>query len=120
MEMRTRLLQQAIGDQVTIGPDSDPAKQDYPSLWEWLTSIDAGPTHVKDPGKMTVKATPGGWLVCLTDEAFGVTIDVPCDRLDGILEALEKALSDSRTAIRYWPNHKAKLRPRAKQGPAKA
>jgi len=115
MSVFNRMVQKAIADTVSFGDDFDPCRSALPTLWHWLTCTEAGPDHIKEPAKLTIKATPGGFYASLADDTFGVSIDASAEHLHECFEALEKALTSPQPAIRTWPKHEVQLKKKKKK-----
>lgn len=110
MTVFQRLTQQAIGAKKEFGDSFDPARHQWPLLWHWMTSTEAGEAHVKEPAKLSLRASPGGFFASLSDDSFGVSIDASSEHLGGVFDAIEKALAQPQPAIRSWPNHEVKVK----------
>jgi len=115
-----RLIQAATSGGAQLGWEMDPAKGKWPRLWRWLTSTDAGEEFVKEPGTITLKATPEGWQATLSDRTFGTSVDSTSESLEGVFDALEAMLGSSNPVIRQWPNHKIELKRKSKKKEDKA
>jgi hypothetical protein len=111
----TRLVQQAIGDEVELGHPEDQARVDWPVLWEWLSKIDAGREHVMEPGRITLSLQPTGVNVQLAHRglAYVVEVFVPC--LADVFPGLEAALTGPSPPIRQLGRGKEKIRKRTKK-----
>jgi len=110
-----RMLQAAVSERQCLGSMDDPIVATCPILHKWLTNVDAGPKHLKEPARLSIRATPGGWLVTLTDESLAVAIDASATTLDGLWPALEAALTSSAPAIRTWGRKGVRLKPKSKK-----
>lgn len=114
MNALDRLVQQALGDNHTFGLATDPAAMSWPLLWRWLTSTDAGPEHLMDPAKLSIRAMPTGFVVGLSSEGLAVSLDATCEHLADTFQALEDALKSPHPAFRSWQGKKPALRKRPK------
>lgn len=109
-----RLIQRAIGKNLTFGSPDDEAQLSHPLLWTWLTCTDAGPDWIKDPASLKVRAAPTGFIVTLSDECLGYSVESASPTLLGIFDALEAILKLPDVPIRQWPDHKPRVRKRPK------
>jgi hypothetical protein len=109
-----RLVQQAASSHRSLGNDDDAARMSLPLTWRWLTETEADKEHVKDPAKLTIRAVPDGFLASLSDECFGVSLDIHLTCLADLWTAVEEALKRQDAPWRTWPNHKPKLRKKPK------
>lgn len=107
-----RLIAQTIGDNRKLGREDDPARENWPNLWDWLTRTDAGRDHVKDPATITIRVGPEGCLASLNDRSLGYAVDVACLHLGEVLPALEAALADPNPSIRQVGKGETKVRKR--------
>lgn len=105
-----KMTQVAIGKGARLGSHEDPAQKAYPELWRWLATTEAGPDHLKDPSRLSLKLVPGGVLVSLSDDAYGVSLDASCDMLGSALAAIEQALQSPQPAFRSWSRAEVKVR----------
>jgi len=110
-----RLIANATAGGAELGWHLDPAKGQWPKLWRWLTSTEAGPEYIKDPATIAIKATPEGWQVTLSDRSFGTSVDATSESLAGVFEALELMLGSANPVVRSWPNHKIELKKKKKK-----
>lgn len=108
-----RLVQSAMGAGRTLGDEADPAQTRWPKLWEWLSKIYFGSNLVKQPASLTIRLGPEGVIASLTDRDLGVTQDAACPHLEGIFEAMEKALNSASSPMRVWGKGEPKLRKRS-------
>jgi len=115
-----RMTQVATGKGVRLGSGDDPSIQAHPELWKWLATTEAGPDHLKDPARLSLKLVPGGVLVSLSDDAYGVSLDASCDTLLGALDAIEQALRSPQPAFRTWNRTEVKIRKKRKEEVAKS
>jgi len=114
-----RLIQQAAGERVHLGNQSDPAATSWPNVWEWLSRTEADADHLKDPARIGIALVPGGVQVSLTDSCFGVTVDAVSSTLEGVFGALERQLTAETPTIRTWRKGEVVLRPKPKKKVAK-
>lgn len=112
-----RLLRAATCQKSCLGSVEDPARKALPTLFHWLTNTDAGPKHEKEPARLSIRATAGGFTVTLTDESLAVSLDAASTNLGDLLGALEAALTASSPAIRPWGRKgvKLKLKPKKRE-----
>jgi len=110
-----KAVQSAMGEGRVVGSDSDPAKEKYPTLWDWLSRIYIGVGHVRTPARITISLGPSGVLIDVSDRDLGVSCGAACEHLDGALEALEAVLSGPLPPIRSWGKKEPKLRKRNTQ-----
>lgn len=104
------LIQRAIGNHIVLGGAADEAQMMYPGLWRWLTNTDAGPEHIMEPAKVSVRAVPDGWHIALTSDALGCSLDATASALADAFKALEEVLKQVSPPFRYWPGHTPKIR----------
>jgi len=110
-----RLLAQAVGNGVSLGHASDPAKASLPNVWEWLSTTDAGDEFLKDPCSIRIALVPGGVQGSLTDSSLGVTVDATSETLEGLFAALERNLQSAHPTIRTWRKGDLQLRKKPKK-----
>lgn len=110
-----RMLLGAVAEKQQLGNLDDPICTLYPVLFRCLTNTDAGPKHLKEPARLAIRATPGGWLVTLTDESLAVAIDASSPTLEGLWASLEGSLTCIAPAIRTWGRKGIKLKPKSKK-----
>jgi hypothetical protein len=113
-----RMTQVAVGKGIDLGAADDTARELFPELWKWLSTTEAGPDHLKDPARLTMKLVPGGCLVSLSDDAYGVSLDASSDTLANALTAIEQALRSPQPAFRQWNRDAVKVRKKKKEGGA--
>ncbi len=107
-----RAIAQTIGDGRAVGADDDPSTSAHPQLWGFLSTIYVGRDHIKTPASFTVKLGPGGVVVTLTDRDLRIGVDVGCQHLADILDALEQALTNPKTTFKSWGKGEPMLRKR--------
>lgn len=107
-----RAIEQAIGDNVQLGRQDDPARELYPELWAWLSTTEVPGNRVKEPATLTIRLGPEGALVSLNDRALGYSVDVACQNLQDALPTLEKALTSDSTLVRRNTSRDPKVRKR--------
>ena len=110
-----RMTAVAVGKGARLGSGDDPAAQEYPELWKWLSTVEAGPDHLKDPSRLSLRLVPGGVLVSLSDDAYGVSLDASTDTLSQALRAIEQALQSPSPAFRQWSRSEVKVRKKKKE-----
>lgn len=97
-----KMVLRAIGREDSLGPEADVAAESFPLLVAWLTRVDAGRDHVKDPARLTIRAVPGGYCVSLADATFGIGLDAGSSTLQGVFAALEAALGSETPALKTF------------------
>jgi len=107
-----RAIQQAIGEGRTVGADDDPAREQFPDLWEWLSTIYVGRDWTKDPATFTVQLGPEGVVISFSDRSLNQSCSVGCRHLGDVLGAIQAALIDPATAWRSWGKREPQLRKR--------
>lgn len=107
-----RAIQQAMGDNRTIGAGDDPAEKQLPELWRWLTTLYVGRDHIKNPATLSIRLAPGGVVCTLSDRDLKVGLDVGCPYLQDIFKAIEHALQDPATTFKTWGKGEPHLRKR--------
>jgi len=107
-----RLVQSAMGQGRSVGRDDDPAKTEYPSVWDWLSRIYIGMDKVRTPAVINLRLGPEGVLVSMSDRDLGYTVDAVCPYLGDILKALEAALTAPIPPIKSWGKKEPRLRKR--------
>jgi len=110
-----RLVQQSIAENVPLGNDEDQAQVDWPTLWEWLSNIDAGKEHVMEPGRLTIALQPGGVSVQLNHRGLAYVCECHCPCLADCFSALEAALSGPNPPLREMGRGRQKIRKRQKK-----
>jgi len=107
-----RAILQAIGEGISVGQDSDPAREKYPCLWEWLTRTRGGQDHVMQPAVVTLQLGPEGVLCTVMHRDLKRSVGAACLHLDDALASLEAVLSQPNPPIRSWGKEDAHLRKR--------
>lgn len=107
-----RAIQSALGDGRTVGLENDPAAQQYPDVWQWLTKTDGGRDHVMQPAVITLQLGPEGCLVSLTHRDLRRACTIACPFLGDALESLQRALTSEHPPIRSWGKDDANLKKR--------
>jgi len=107
-----RAIQQAMGEGRVVGDPDDPAKDRWPELWRWLTTIYVGRDDMKQPPSISIRAAPGGVVISLTDRDLGITVDAATAHLEDALDALEASLNSATPSMRAWSNKEPTLRKR--------
>lgn len=110
-----RAIQTAIGDGRTVGSDTDPGRDKYPALWEWLSRIYIGLDRVKTPATITIALGPTGVLISLSDRDLGVSCGAVCEHIDDSFAALERALTAAVAPVRSWGKKEPRLRKKGGQ-----
>jgi len=96
-----RVIIRAVGDGRTVGLEDDPARTDYPAVWEWLTKIEAK-DYVMQGATIAIQLGPEGVLVTITHRDLKASCSVACPYLSQVYEALQAALSSPNPPIRSW------------------
>lgn len=107
-----RIVQAAMGDNRTLGLDTDPTKEECPELWRFLTTIYVGRDKLMTPGKITLQLGPEGCLVQLVVRDIAHSIGVGCPHIDGWARALESALAGPNPPWQPWGRKEPNLRKR--------
>lgn len=89
---------------------SDNARLSIPSVWEFLTRTTVDEECTKEPAKITITLTSGGFAVELIDSALGIMVSAVSDRLLTALEALERVLSSPNVPVKYFKDHKTSFK----------
>lgn len=97
-----RAILAAIGDGGTVGRQDDPARQQYPDVWEWLTKTDGGRDYIMQPAVITIQLGPEGVLAKLTHRDLKRNCGIACNHLGDVLEALQRALTSPNPPITAW------------------
>lgn len=109
-----RALEAAIGAMRTVGLESDPAREKYPNLWEWLTMVGQDTDYVMSPAVISVQLGPEGALVTITHRDMQVSCGAACSNLDDAFLSLEAQLACTNPPIRSWGKGEPVLRKRRK------
>lgn len=104
-----RLIANAARSKAGLGNPDDPAVQLYPELYKWLTVTDASDKLTKQAAWLMIRATPGGYVISLTDPSLAVTLDASAACLDELLAALERIVTSPAPPIRPWGRKGLKL-----------
>lgn len=107
-----RAVQQAIGDGRVVGREDDPARDQLPNLWDWLTRTDGGRDHVMQPADIRLQLGPEGCLATVTHRDLRVSVSIACPFIGDALKALEAALASPNPPIRAWGKDDPRLRKR--------
>jgi len=105
----------AVGQSKKLGLESDPARTEFPCLWDWLTRTGEGTEFIMQPASITILLGPEGVFATVTHRDLQVACSVACERLSDALTALEAALSDPHPPIKHWGKQEPLLRKRRKQ-----
>jgi len=109
-----RLIGQAIGQERALGREDDPAREKYPHLWEWLTTIYVGQDYIKSPATIRIAMGPDGPLITLSDADLAIGMDTHCASLEGILDHLEAELGQPAPPFKPYNKKQPTLRKRKK------
>jgi len=107
-----RIVAMAMGDNRTLGLDSDPAKERCPQLWEFLSTIYVGRDRIVTPSKVSIQMGPEGCLVSLQVRDLAHGMNVSCPHLDQWADALEAALASPNPPWIAWGKKEPTLRKR--------
>jgi hypothetical protein len=107
-----KAVSQAIGDGRTLGNQEDPARERYPQLWGWLTSVYVGRDSIKNPAYLNLRMGVDGVLVSLIDRDLCTTVEISCASLEEALPALEAALANGHAPLKSWGRKEPHLRKR--------
>ncbi len=97
-----RAIVQAIGDGRKVGLEDDPAQDDFPLVWEWLTKTEGGRDYIMQPAVISIQLGPEGVLVSLTHRDLRVSCTVSCAYLSEVMPVLQAALAAPNPPIRSW------------------
>lgn len=107
-----RLIQQTVADERTLGRGDDPARDQLPKLWDWLTRTEAGRDHVKDPALLTIRVGPDGILATLNDRGLGYALDFNVPHLADVVKEVERQLREETFTVRVLGKGEPKVRKR--------
>jgi len=107
-----RAIQSAMGQGRVVGRDDDPAKTDFPALWDWMSRIYIGIDKVRTPAAISIRFGPEGILVSISDRDLGVSMDACCPHLGDVFKAIEAGLTAAIPPIKSWGKKEPKLRKR--------
>jgi len=110
-----RVIQQAMGDNRTVGRIDDPAVDRWPELWKWLSTIYVGRDKMKQPATLTITLQPDGCSAKIVDKDMGCTVNVSCAHLVNILDECEAALNRPDLPVTIWGKKEPALRTRRKR-----
>jgi len=110
-----RALEQAMGEGREVGNPDDPSNERFPALVQWLTTIYVNRDEMKQPATLTIKATPGGYIVSVNDRDLAIGVDAFINDLSTCLEAIESALNDPNASTRAYANKEPILRKRKRR-----
>lgn len=102
LSMLDRSIQAAVADQRELGAENDPARQELPVLWDWMTRTKASRDHVITGAKLVVVAAPGGFVVQLIHADLTYTFETTTEHLSGLLTAMEAWLNDPKCIPKQW------------------
>lgn len=111
-----RAVQQAIGDGRQIGSPEDPARERYPQLWAWLSTLYVGRDSLKNPAYLSIKLGPEGVTAALIDRDLCTAVEIATANLDDVLPALEAALAGPCPPLKSWGRKEPHLRKRRTGG----
>lgn len=89
-----RALAKALGEGLTVGHPDDPAKQSFPEIWKWLTTIYVSKDRMKEPATLNIRAVQDGMAITVYDKALSSSVTVTCTCLSEVFSTLEQALTD--------------------------
>ncbi len=107
-----RLCQEAMGDGKTLGREDDPARKEWPALWEWLSRVYVGRDLIKQPATLSVRLGPEGVLCSLVDRDLSVSVDATSAHLAGVFGMIEAALTGDTPNVKSWGRREPHLRKR--------
>ena len=110
-----RVIQQAMGENRTVGRSDDPAVERWPELWKWLSTIYVGREKMKQSASLTITLQPDGCSAKIVDKDMGCTVNVSCAHLVNILEECEAALNRPDLPVTIWGKKEPALRTRRKR-----
>jgi hypothetical protein len=110
-----REVLQAMGEGRSIGLEDDPAREQFPALWEWLSTIYVGRDRIKQPASLTLTLVPGGVNVRLMDRDLCCSVEVTCRFLADALTSINENLISQNPGIKNWGKKEPHLRQRKKQ-----
>jgi len=105
-----KVILTAMGEDRSVGKADDPAKEKWPQLWEWLSTIYVGRDRIKQPAVLTVQLGPDGVLARLTDRDLAVSVNVSCAHLGNVMDAIETVLNSPDIPVQSWGKREPKLR----------
>lgn len=97
-----RLIMAALGDGRTVGLEGDPAAEQYPEVWRWLTQTEGGKDHILQPAVIMLQLGPEGCLVSINHRDLKAKVAVACPHIGDALAALEAALTSTNPPIQTW------------------
>jgi len=107
-----RAVMQCMGDGREVGRADDPARDRWPVLWEWLTSLYVGKDYLKSPAVISIRCGPEGVLASLVDRDLQLSTEVSVPTLEGVFEALNSELSKETPNLKFWGKGEPHLRKR--------
>jgi len=110
-----RVIEQAMGENRSVGRPDDPAAQQWPELWKWLSTIYVGRDKMKSPATLTITLQPDGVAAKIVDKDMGCTVNVACAHLTNILQECETALNRDDLPVTIWGKKEPTLRTRRKR-----
>lgn len=115
MSSLNRVIEQAMGENRTVGRGDDPAQERWPELWVWLSTIYVGRDKMKQPATLTITLQPDGVAAKIVDKDMGCTVNVSCAHLVDILDECERALNRPDLPVSIWGKKEPALRTRRKR-----
>lgn len=109
-----RAVQIAIGEGRTFGNVSDPAREKFPTLWEWLTRAYLGQDYIKQPATMSIAANSAGFTVKLVDRDLSSSCIANTTNLEDAFAAIEVILANGQGGWTHWGKKEPHLRKRKK------
>ncbi len=107
-----RIVMQAIGQGKVLGLETDPAREKFPNLWEWLTRVYYGKEHIKQPAIITIVAVNGGFTVRCADRELASAVQATVRHIEDAFVAIESVLADPSSPIQTWGRKEPQLRKR--------
>lgn len=111
-----RAIAQAIGNGRELGNVDDPARQAWPELWTWLSTVHVGQDQVKNPATLSIRLGVEGVIVSLVDRDLSSSVEANCACLADSFQALENALAGPNVPLRTWGKREPHLRKRRSHG----
>lgn len=88
----------------------------YPILWEFLTRTEVDDEHTKEPAKLTISLSVGGFALEIVDPSLGFMVSCTTERLSEAFSAIEEVLRSPNPPIRYFRDSEIKLKRKPKKG----
>jgi hypothetical protein len=105
-----------MGNGRALGSPEDPARQQFPQLWTWMSTVYVGRDSIKNPAYLNIRLGQDGVYVSLIDRDLCTTIEVHAGTLGEALPAIEAALSQPNPPIKSRGRKEPHLRKRRGAG----